>query len=204
MSNRFLLVIAICTLPATAWGGFMEWWLTPDQQGHFSAAARHYTDPMRRGAAFYRAGDFEAAAASFGQATGATAAYNRGNALVMLGKYDQAIASFTQALEIEPGWQEAQENKLLAEQRRDRLKPPDSDAGGTGGKLAADKVVFDLKPESKGTDTQEQGDGGGGMSDQEVRAMWMRRLQTSPADFLKNKFAYQLSIRAAPEQETKP
>ena len=36
------------------------------------------------------------------------------------------------------------------------------------------------------------------LSDSEMQALWLRRVQTKPADFLKAKFAYQLSAR---EQE---
>lgn len=38
------------------------------------------------------------------------------------------------------------------------------------------------------------------MSDEAVRALWLKRVQTRPADFLRAKFAYQLGTQpgAAP------
>lgn len=199
---RIILVLATCAIPATACAGLIDWWLTPDQQGQrlekasqFDEAAQRYRDPIRRGAALYRGGEFEAAAASFGQDTSAEGAYNRGTALVMRGFYEDAIASFDQALTLRPGWREAEENRVLAEARLAAMAPPEDDAGGTGGKLGADEVVFDLKKNQKGTETQEEGGKGKKMSDQEVRAMWLRRLQTSPADFMRNKFSYQFAMQ---------
>ena len=34
------------------------------------------------------------------------------------------------------------------------------------------------------------------MSDEQVRALWLKRVQTQPADFLRAKFAYQLQAQA--------
>jgi hypothetical protein len=41
---------------------------------------------------------------------------------------------------------------------------------------------------------------GGELSDAQLQALWLRRVQTNPADFLRAKFAYQLSRR----QQEKP
>ena len=77
--------------------------------------------------------------------------------------------------------------------RRDRLTPPDDDAGGTGGQLEADAIVFDNRAKNA-SQTQEVDMGEGDkLSDEELRALWLRRVQTKPADFLRAKFSYQLS-----------
>ncbi|MEZ5582659.1 MAG: hypothetical protein R3F37_07735 [Candidatus Competibacteraceae bacterium] len=62
-------IIIVIVLPTVTSRPFRDYWLTPDQQGRrletagdYAAAATRYTDPLRRGVAFYRAGDFEAAA----------------------------------------------------------------------------------------------------------------------------------------------
>jgi Ca-activated chloride channel family protein len=39
------------------------------------------------------------------------------------------------------------------------------------------------------------------MSDEELRAVWLRQVQTKPADFLAAKFAYQQATRPAPGDE---
>jgi Ca-activated chloride channel family protein len=35
-------------------------------------------------------------------------------------------------------------------------------------------------------------------SDEELRAIWLRQVQTKPADFLAAKFAYQQAMRSTP------
>jgi Ca-activated chloride channel family protein len=175
------------------------WWLTPDQQGQrlleqerFLEAAERFEDPARRGAAYYRGGDFERAAGVFGRLRSPEAAYNRGNALVLLGKYDDAISSYELALELRPGWAAAQDNLALAVARKALLAPPESDEGGTGGMLGADEIVFDDSGRVAKSGAEEVIQGESGLSDAELRAVWLRRVQNDPADFLRARFAWQL------------
>ena len=149
------------------------------------------------GAALFKAGDFESAAAVFGRVPTAEGAYNRGNALVMLGRYDGAIASYQQALNLHPEWPEAENNLEIATLRKAALAPPDDDFGGTGGMLEADEIVFDSSgrvANSSEEQTVESDDGK--ISDESLRAMWLRRVETSPADFLAAKFSYQLHAQS--------
>ena len=200
-------VALVSLLPATAQAGWLlDLWLTPDQQaqraleaGDYAAAAALFSDPMRVGLAWYRAGEFERAAQAFGRSTSPEAHFNRGNALVLRGTYDEAIAAYDQALAGRPGWTEAYENRTLAELRKTRLAKRD-DAGGTGGKLAADDYVFDSTPakppgSSQDTETTEGGEDGP-LTDDRLRELWLRRVQTRPADFLAARFERQLELRA--------
>jgi Ca-activated chloride channel family protein len=182
--------------------------LTPDQQGRrlmergeFDQAAVRFTDPMRRGVALYRAGEFEMAAASFGRISSPEAAFNRGNALVFMGQYDQAIASYTQALQMQPAWTAAIENRSIAEARAAALAPPDDDYGGTGGMLEADEIVIDETGRTSNAQGEEVTDGGPTLSDQELQALWLRRVDTRPADFLQARFAQQLRVQAVEVEE---
>jgi Ca-activated chloride channel family protein len=109
----------------------------------------------------------------------------------MSGKYDAAIAGYEKVLSMKPGWSEAAENLALARVRKEKMAPPDDDAGGTGGKLGADEIVYDKRAANNIGDQQETIQGGDQLSDQEMRAMWLRRIQTEPADFLRVKFSYQ-------------
>jgi Ca-activated chloride channel family protein len=178
---------------------FHGWWLTPDQQGQrlleqgrYLEAAERFDNPERRGAAYYRGGDFERAAGVFGRMATAEAAYNRGNALVMLGQYEAAIESYGRALELRPGWDSAQENRELAIARKQRLAPPETDDGGTGGMLEADEIVFDDSGRVANSGTEVETEGGEAMSEEEMRSVWLRRVQNDPADFLRARFAWQL------------
>lgn len=174
--------------------------LNPDQQGRlllqkkeYRRAADHFQDPLQRGEALYRNGDFKEAAAAFGRDGSAAAIYNRANALLLAGQYTAAISAYEKALGLRPDWLAAQENLALARIRKARMKMPDDDFGGTGGKQNADEIVFDDRAKPSTTDQQEQVVGGEGLSDQEMRALWLRRIENRPADFLRVKFLYQQS-----------
>ena len=184
-----------------------NFWITPDQRGDRrmregkpAEAAKSYSDPWRIGTAQYRDGSFESAAQTFNRVPGATGAYNQGNAHLMRGKYDAAIASFDRALALQPGWKEAAENRALAVARKDKMEhsgqseaePPD---------LPPDQIVFDLKKSGEKTQTIELT--GAKLSDQDLQATWLRRVQTKPADFLRAKFAYQ-AANAQPGREAPP
>lgn len=200
MTGR-LLMLLLCFLfsPASQAAGWSDWWLTPDQQGQrlfsqgdFAAAAETFEDAGRRGAAYYRAGDFENAASVYGRQRTPEAAFNRGNALIMLGRYEEAIKSFDQALQVRPDWAEAEQNRDIAQARKDMLAPPESDDGGTGGKMEADEFVFDDSGRVNSSDQEQVVEETGKMSDEEMRAVWLRRVQNDPADFLRARFSYQL------------
>ena len=181
----------LCLLIAVSWIGL---WFTPDQQGQrlferekFDKAAEAFIDPLRQGVAWYRAGNFDKAAQAFGRLSTPEACYNAGNAWVMLGKYDKAIASFEQALKQRPNWKAAKENHDLAVARAKWLDQKGGDLGDQ--QEGADEVVFDKEKQSGGEDTTVAGDQA--VSDSTVQAIWLRNVQTKPADFLKAKFAYQ-------------
>lgn len=164
-------------------------------RGEYVQAAETFSDPFRQANAYYRAGDFETAASIFGGLPGAEAAYNQANALVMLGKYDDAVAQYDIALQSQPEWEAAIVNREIAKGRADRLKFEGGDM--TGGQLGADEIVFDKGGTTADTDQTETVEGGQELSDQEMRAMWLRQVQTTPSDFLRAKFAYQLATKDA-------
>jgi len=183
-------------------------WETPAQQGdrlmarrEYAAAAKAYPDPLHRGVALYRAGEFAAAAAEFGRLKTPEAAFNRGNALVMTGKYADAIASYERALKDRPDWSEARQNRDLAQVRLARMSPPNDGSEGTEGQIKPDEIVFDNKPRQAGA-KQTETVTGGTLSDSDVQALWLRRVQTRPADFLRAKFAYQESRQSATKDQT--
>lgn len=187
---RVLVVLAALT-----WGGL---WLTPDQRGRrhfqrdeFVEAAESFRDPLWQGAAWFRAGEFERAAGAFARRESAEACFNEGNARLMLGKYEAAIACYDRALARRPGWPEAQDNRDLAAARAAALDFQGGDT--TGGELEADGFVFGDEPGDAGESTEVAG--GKPLSDQEIQALWLRRVQTRPADFLRSKFAYQEALR---------
>lgn len=192
------LVVAALAIGArqTGWDGL---WATPDQRGQrlmaekrYADAARAFADPMWVGVARFRAGDFKEAAQTFGGMDTAEAAFDQGNALVMLGKYDDAVTRYDRALVLRPGWSDADSNRTLARLRAEKMRQTGADAGDQ--REGADEIVYDKdKKDQGGQETQTTG---APMSDEAVRALWLKRVQTRPADFLKSRFAYQLESKS--------
>ena len=58
-------------------------------------------------------------------------------------------------------------------------------------KLGADEITFDKSNNAEGQETEMTGKQP--LSDAQMQAMWLRRVQTKPAEFLKSKFAYQFA-----------
>jgi len=179
-------------------------WFTPDQlgqqyfeRGEFIQAAEAFHDPLWQGSAWYRAGEFAKAAQAFARRDSAEAYYNQGNAWLMHGDYTAAIVSYEHALEKHPDWKQAVENRAIAVTR---AKMAEAKGGEMGNQLlGADKVVFDKQSKNSGQDTETSGRKT--LSDQEIQALWLRKVQTNPADFLKAKFAYQQASRAEGDKQ---
>lgn len=164
-------------------------------QGDTAAAAKRFQDPQWRAAAAFRAADFKQAAAIYAGLSGADAAYNHANALVMLGNYSEAIQRYDDALALQPDWQAALQNREIARVRAKRVEQKGGE--GTGGKLGADEIRFDSSPASSANPEQQELVETEQAGDAELRAAWLRRVQTNPGDFLRAKFAYQLSAKPA-------
>jgi Ca-activated chloride channel family protein len=111
----------------------------------------------------------------------------------MLGNYEQAIAAFDLALQQRPGWRPAMDNRAIAAVRLARLAPVADDAGGTGGMLEADDFVFDATGRVNQSQAEQTIETDTGLTDTQLRELWLRRVTTRPADFLRARFAAQLA-----------
>ncbi|MEM7600557.1 MAG: tetratricopeptide repeat protein [Verrucomicrobiota bacterium] len=186
------LIIVLATM---SWVGL---WFTPDQEGQrlyragdFPAAAEAFEDPLWKGMAWYRAAEFEKAAGEFVKRDTAEAHFNRGNALVFQGKYEQAVDAYERALERRPDWEAAKNNSEIAALRAEATKAEGGDMGDQ--KIGADEIKFDNEKRDSGEDTEINTEETS--TSQDVQALWLRRVQTRPADFLRAKFSYQESMR---------
>jgi len=190
--KAFACIVAVV---ATSWSTI---WFTPDQQGQrllnqekYISAAKSFRDPMLQGVAWFRAGEFEKAEQAFSRVASPEAEFNRGNCLLTRGKYDAAIERFDRALQLRPDWDDPRINRDIAVTRGKRVEQTGGDMGDQ--KLGADEIIYnkDKKSGGQNTETEEAQP----LSNTAMQAMWLRRVQTSPADFLKAKFAYQLALR---------
>ena len=205
--KRLLLIFGVMVTVTLLGGTFRnpDFWRTPDQRGEalfragkFAEAARAYRDPWHIGMALYRSGDFAAAARAFARVPGADGAFDQGNAWLMHGQYEAAMASYDRALGFRPAWKEAEENKALALARKKRME----DSGKDRDKEQADAeppdgIKFDEKKNPEKGKPVELADQK--LSDDQLRATWLRHVQTKPGDFLRAKFAWQA---ANPSEDT--
>lgn len=202
-SGTSMAVVASLVVAALAIGagqiGWVNLWMTPDQRGRrlmaeqdYRAAAKTFADPMWIGVAHFRAGEFKEAAETFGGLATAAAAFDHGNALVMLGKYDDAVGRYDRALALRPGWADAEANRTLARLRAEMIRQKGGDAGDQ--REGADQIVYDK--DKKDQEGQKTDVTGAVMSDEASRAIWLKRLQSRPADFLKARFVNQLESKA--------
>ncbi|MEX0605912.1 MAG: VWA domain-containing protein [Marinobacter sp.] len=83
-------------------------------------AAEQLDPPDWRGSAQYRAGDYGSAASTFSKSDSPDAAYNRGNALARAGELEAAIASYEQILKTRPAHEDASHNLELVKQLLDQ------------------------------------------------------------------------------------
>lgn len=174
---------------------------TPDQHGYllfnqkkYQVAAEHFSDPLWRAAALFKSGEFKQAAEIYAGYYTAEAEYNHGTSLVMLGKYEQAISHYQRAIELQPEWKEAQGNLEIARARAKLVKQEGGDM--TGGQMGADEFVFTKGKSPPQSDTEDVAFQQN-LTHAEMRAVWLRNVQTKPADFLQAKFAYQHALSTA-------
>ena len=118
-----LLLVGVLSPPQPAMAtGWDDLWQRSDQQATRALAEKDYErasriakDPLLRGIAEYRRGNYQQALANFSQASGATADYDQGNALAKLGRYEEAISAYDNALKSAPDMEDALANKAAVE-----------------------------------------------------------------------------------------
>jgi Ca-activated chloride channel family protein len=175
--------------------GVVDWFLTPDQQGRlawenrdFSRAAELFVDPLWRGYALYRDGQYAAAIEVLDRVETAQAAFIQGMAHVKSRGYRDGVRAFETALARDPDYPGAAANRDQAERIVDFVEElrEQSDTGEEAG-IGADEVVFDNEAE-RGAETQmevaEEGEAGLMTTEQ-----WMNTVETRTADFLRIRFA---------------
>lgn len=194
---RWGLVLLVSTLsqtPATVQAdSLIDWFFTSDQQGRFafedkrfSEAGELFVDPMWKGYAQYRAGQYEEAITVFARLDSADAAFAQGMAEIKSRQYRPAVRSFEAALVRRPGFPAAARNLAVAKAIADYIETAreQSDTGEQAG-IGADDVVFDNES-ARGAETQIE-------APQEQSAppnaeQWIQSIDTDMGDFLRSRF----------------
>jgi Ca-activated chloride channel family protein len=177
---------------------WIDLFLTPDQQGRYAfeqgdylTAAETFEDPYWKGISLYRFENYEEAVNQFALLDSAEAYFYLGNCYARLGGYPAAVQSYEDALRIRPDFLEAEENRKLVVSLIEEEKEEESSEEQGDPNLEADEVKFD----DKGKKGKEGEIDQSLFSDEQVAEMWMRNIQTSPADYLRFKFQIQASSK---------
>jgi len=209
LSGFFFLVFLFQPAPVEAQEfRFINLWMTADQQGrqlfekeNYAEAALRFEDPLWKGIAYYFNKDYESAIQQFSRLETAESYFNLGNAYVHIEDYEQAKESYEQALKQKPDYVEAKHNQKIVQEILDRIAHEEEEKDQRtqpGSQIGADEIkIADPEDQKKREETegepielqQEM------YSDEQLNEMWMRRVQTSPADFLRNKFSYQKFLK---------
>ncbi|MEK6479165.1 VWA domain-containing protein [Catalinimonas sp. 4WD22] len=208
---------------------FEDLWYTADYQGQrlsekgeYEEAAMRYDDPMRRGVAYYKAGEYEDAVRAFSEDTTANGAYNLGLAYFQNGDTAAAMLAFGEALELDPdnaqakqsqqqlaqltggteelSPEEAQEAQNSEEEGAANNQQNDSpeDLGGGGQEATQEDMEKQRLEETVATDIRkakemdEVPEDVGGQIQQDNSKVLMRKVDDDPSLFLKRKFEYQV------------
>lgn len=103
------LPLALFTTSCSDSSNWDNLWYTKDYQAqklynktNYEDAANTFESPIHKGVAYYKAGNFDAAAQAFAQDSSANSLYNLALAYTQLGRYDEALQAIQLATEKEP------------------------------------------------------------------------------------------------------
>lgn len=208
---------------------FDDLWFTKNYQAQklsnksdYEKAAETYTDPLRKGIAYYKSGNYDEAIAEFSRDTTAMGAYNLGISYYKSGDYASAEIAFGKAIELNPDMKGAKQNQQLAsqnlggaievnpedaEEARDNPKEQEAenqenkspeDLSGGGQKATEEDMKKERLEETVNTDTrkgkelEEVPDNFESGKQDGAQKVLMRKVDDDPALFLKRKFRHQV------------
>lgn len=211
MKSLYLSLLLLITTPAYA----MQWidlWKRKDQQGVSllkahkpKEAANIFSDPLWRGIAHYRSGNYKMALKTLNPLKTELAYYNKGNTLAHLGEYKAGIAAYDHALALNPNNKDAFKNRellkeLLKKQKKQqknqqentqnkREQPPSKQKQEQPQQQQASKEQEsqpqEKKPASQKKITQSHQKQ---REKQQAKKQWIRRIPDDPGGLLRQKF----------------
>lgn len=207
---------------------FKDLWETKDYQaqklaekGEFGKAGETYIDPLRKGVAYYKSGNYDEAISAFQKDTTAMGAYNLGISYYKNGDYAAAELAFGKAIELDPENEAAKTNLKASQQimaggeneasiedaeeaakekptaQNEQNKSPEDLSGG-----GQEATKEDMKKERleetvntdirKGKELEEVPDDFESGKQDGAQKVLMRKVDDDPALFLQRKFRHQV------------
>lgn len=191
---------------------WMNIWLTPDQQGQwyfnqfdYLTAAKRYQDPLKKGIAYYYAGEYKLAHSAFLQVKTGQSLFNAANALARQREYVAARDLYQLLLDggdLDKRLKAKVENNLTIMQgivdEVNRIS--ESQKGSTDGPEESFELGDDQPKTGDGADekvdaammAKEKLNANEILGNQELADKWLRRVEADPKYFLRAKFQLQL------------
>ncbi|WP_439106062.1 tetratricopeptide repeat protein [Congregibacter sp.] len=187
--------------------GFLNLWLTPDQQGRlwfeygdYQRAERSFENPRWRGMSLYAAEDFYAAAQYFSQYQDAESLLARANSLAQAREYLDARDAYEELAARFPEHPAPTVNIPIIQELIDANRKLSESQVSESGDMSSDN---DDGPRSSEGDERltnverEQLSADQLLEDPGLTAMWLRQVQRNPSEFLSTKFDLQLRRQEA-------
>ncbi len=215
---------------------FADFWYTKEYQAqkeydskNYSKAALEFKDPMHKGVAYYKTGDFLSAKIAFEQDTTTSGLYNLGLTYAKLGELDRSQEIFEKVLQRDPNNENASSNLqriISAKAELDSMKPEEAalneegkraknkqndsqeDLSGGGQKATKKDMEKERKEETvetgkrKGKELDELPDNFKSGKGEIPKNILMRKVDDDPALFLTKKFRYQINKKQVKAEKT--
>ncbi len=189
---------------------WLDLWLTPDQQGQrlfkqksYLEAAKHYSEPMQKGKAYYYAGEYKLAHALFLQAENDLGLYYCASALARQREYLAArdlLNNLLQDKEIDPTLKiRVKHNFQILDALIDEINRfSESQIGNQ--EVTSFELADEQEQTAEGADeqiteesiAQQQINAQDLLQDEQKAELWFKRVQSDPKRFLAAKFQIQL------------
>ena len=192
-----------------------------EEKGKFIAAADSYEDLPHKAVAYYKGGDYEAAASLFAMDSSAKGLYNYGLALANLGSFEEARRAFDSALEKDPNLKQAENSvkqlkvAMAMADSINRYKPVEAKKEENKGPLVERKAQSEDEELTSDTEVEELPEEGDRITDEvesnmiqaeelerppddiqagrqeEAQNILLRSISAEPTEFLKRRFKFQ-------------
>lgn len=229
-SVSLVLLLSSCSSESS----FKDLWTTDNYKaqqyfdnGNYEQAAPLFTDPLRKGIAYYKGEDYARSIQAFEMDSSAQGLYNLGLAYYKMGNLNSAKRAFDEAVSLDSSFTNASINaakttELIASKQNEIGEVEEAsedekaeniqnsgpeDLSGGGQEATDEDMKKERKEETVGTDTrmgkelEEVPEDFQGGSQENSQKVLMRKVDDDPSLFLQRKFRYQVKVKQLKPKE---